>query len=153
MSKKEEYRNVWLECNRLNLLLLEAVGENGLQVRYAARARDVRRTFVHMHNARLGWLGAVMKDPPQITRLKSREAHDLATLKAALQESGNAIADMLESIVHKQQVPGFERSPLLVLTYMTSHEAHHRGQIIVALRLAGKALPREMILSLWDYQE
>ncbi len=148
---KAQYREAWLLCHRMTLLLMRAVGEAGLRARYAARTRDVRRMLVHMHNARLGWLGAVLDEAPNIARLKSREAHDIATLEASLEASGIAIADMLDRVSGRKLVPGFERDPLLVLTYMTAHEAHHRAQIIVAMRLAGYALPREVTLQLWDY--
>ncbi len=140
-----------MNCNRLNLLLLGAMGDESLTAGYAPRARNVRRTWVHMYHARLGWLGAVMENPPTLPRIKSREAHTVEDLQAAFEESGLAIAEMLDAFAKKKLVPGFDRSPLEVLTYMVTHEAHHRGQMIVALRMAGKPVPRSVLLDLWDY--
>jgi uncharacterized damage-inducible protein DinB len=151
LNKGEQFRAAWLQNLRLNRQLLEAVGDDGLGAHYVARARNVRRTFVHMHNARLGWLGAVLDAPPQLTRLKSREAHTVAELHLALEASGLAVADLLARMAGKQLVPGFERNPVAVLSYMIAHEAHHRGQIVVAMRLAGKPLARDVSLGLWDW--
>jgi uncharacterized damage-inducible protein DinB len=151
MKKKAQFREAWLVNHRMNLLLLEAVGEEGLTVSYAPRARNVRRIFVHLHNQRLNWLGAMVKNPPQIERLKNRDPHDIPTLKAALDQSAMAIADMLEPIAKARKLKGFDRSPVTLLGFMLAHEAHHRGQAILALRLAGKPLPREVTASIWDW--
>ena len=151
MNKAEQFHAAWLQNLALNRQLLNAVGEDGLGALYAPRTRNVRRTFVHMHNARLGWLGAVADAPSQLARLKSREAHTVAELHLALEASGLAVADLLAGLAGKQLVPGFERHPVMVLSFMVAHEAHHRGQIVVAMRLAGKPLAREVILGLWDW--
>lgn len=139
--------------HRVNLLLLEAVGQDGLTVSYAPRARNVRRIFVHLHNARLNWVGAIMKNPPEVERLKTREAHDVAALAAALDASALAVAALLAQIAKKENARAFERSPATFLGMMLAHEAHHRGQMVLALRLAGKPLPREATAGLWDWDQ
>lgn len=139
--------------HRINALLLAAVGEEGLEVSYAPRTRNVRRIFVHLHNARLNWLGGVVKHPPQVARLKGRDPHDVSALGAALDASAFAIADLLEHIGKKDQVRGFDRSPATFLAFMLAHEAHHRGQIILALRMVGKPLPRSVTEELWNWDQ
>ena len=146
-----QFREAWLVNHRVNALLLDAVGEEGLEQSYAPRARNVRKVFVHMHNQRLNWLGATLKNPPKIARLKAREAHDVATLKAALEESGQAMADLVERIFRKEEVKGFDRSPATFLAFVLAHEAHHRGQVVLTLRMAGKPIPREAANALWDW--
>jgi uncharacterized damage-inducible protein DinB len=152
LKTKKQFREAWLVSHRINLMLLDAIGENALATSYAPRTRNIRRIFVHLHNQRLNWLGAMVKNPPQIERLKSRDPHDIPALKAALDNSANAIADLLEGIA-KQRKPlnGFHRSPTTLLAFMVAHEAHHRGQVVLALRLAAKPLPRELTAALWDW--
>lgn len=146
-----QFREAWLVNHRVNALLLNAVGEEGLDCSYAARARNVRKVFVHLHNQRLNWLGAILKHPPVIPKLKSREAHTVAHLKEALESSAQAMAALMERIARKGKVRGFERSPASFLAFALAHEAHHRGQVILALRLAGKPIPREALAGLWDW--
>jgi uncharacterized damage-inducible protein DinB len=38
-----------------------------------------------------------------------------------------------------------------VLTYFVAHEAHHRGQIIMAARQLGQRVPRALMGGLWQW--
>jgi hypothetical protein len=38
-----------------------------------------------------------------------------------------------------------------VLTYFVAHEAHHRGQIVMAARALGHRLPPEVVNGLWQW--
>ncbi|MFM2377075.1 MAG: hypothetical protein RLZZ165_2172 [Bacteroidota bacterium] len=153
MKKKTAFREAWLANHRVNRELLTAIGEDGLGVSYAPRARNVRRIFVHLHNTRLNWLGTILKDPPQILRLKNRDQHNVAALTEALEQSGRAMADLLANISSKEVVRGFEWSPESFLAYTIAHEAHHRGQAVLALRLSGNPVPREVLSALWDWHK
>ena len=136
---------------RVTATLLAAVGEEGLTVSYAPRARNIRRIFVHLHNARMNWVGAMLKNPPKVARLKNREPYTVAALAAALDESAAAVCALLEKVAKKEQLKEFDRSPATLLAMMIAHEAHHRGQVVLALRLAGKPLPRSVLGELWDW--
>jgi len=39
-----------------------------------------------------------------------------------------------------------------VLTYFVAHEAHHRGQIVMAARLTGHRLPAAATVALWQWK-
>ena len=38
-----------------------------------------------------------------------------------------------------------------VLTYFVAHEAHHRGQIIMAARQLGQRLPPDVVGGVWQW--
>lgn len=35
--------------------------------------------------------------------------------------------------------------------YLVSHEAHHRGQVAVALKAAGKPVDRKVLYGMWEW--
>jgi uncharacterized damage-inducible protein DinB len=151
MGRKSDFQEIWAWNAALLQQILEAMGEEGLTANYAPRARNVRRIAVHIHNMRLHWLGALADEVHAIPRLKGREAHTVAELTAALEASSKAVETWLVQIAHRKKVKVFDRSPMAMLSFMVAHEAHHRGQIIIALRLAGRPLDRAVIDQLWDW--
>ena len=151
MGRKAQFREAWGMNQKTLLRLLAALGEADLTASYALRSRNVRQVLVHIHNMRLHWLAALADNPPTINRLKSREAHTVAELKKALEASSEAISAWLSEIATRDKVNVFGHSPITMLGFMHAHEAQHRGQIIIALRLSGRPLPRETIDSLWDW--
>ncbi len=74
-----------------------------------------------------------------------------AELKKALQRSEGRIARFLKGSEEAGKVKNWNGSPATVLGYLIAHEAHHRGLAMVAMRLSGHGLPKEVVYGQWQW--
>lgn len=123
--------------------------------------RTLRMLLAHLHNIRARWIRTLglphgIAVPPLVDmrRVGRRD------LLAALRRSGKGIAAILTLGLHAEgQVPPspvytWRNLPLdvgHVLAYFVAHEAHHRGQVVMAARQLGHRLPASMTNGLWQW--
>jgi uncharacterized damage-inducible protein DinB len=143
----------WQIHDRINLYLLEAIDAASLASHSASKGRSVGEQFAHLHNVRLMWLKAaapeLLKD---LVKVENEHAHDKKLLAASLTASGKAIGGLLaQSIEAGGKVRGFKPHAPAFLGYLISHESHHRGQIALSLKQAGKPLDKKIGYGLWEW--
>ena len=69
-------------------------------------------------------------------------------LEAALDASGRAVEALFARLVATgEQV--HKRGPVMLLAYFVSHESHHRGSVVLALKQNGFSLSEELRWGLW----
>jgi uncharacterized damage-inducible protein DinB len=121
--------------------------------------RTVRDIMAHLHNARCRWIKTLGREhgiaaPPPVDRRRVTQRQ----LAAALKRSSAGMEALLElAEASGGNVPpskGYVWRNLSldvdhVLTYFVAHEAHHRGQIVMAARQGGLRLPPAVIGRLW----
>lgn len=147
-----EIIDTWHIHNRINLYLLEAIDENYLNDISASKGRKVGDQFAHLHNVRMMWLKVASPDLLKgLVKLDKEVKIDKALLVTELNKSAQAVAQLLEKGISEGKIKGFKPHPTAFLGYLISHESHHRGQIMLALKQSGHAVDQKTQYGLWEW--
>lgn len=147
----EQLIETWQIHNNINLYLLEAIEEIALGDQSASKGRTVGEQLAHIHNVRLMWLKVaapeLLEDLPKIERTEITKS----ALNTMLAKSGEAIAELFRKSAPTGKVKGFKPHATAFLGYLISHESHHRGQIMLALKQSGHMVPQKIQYGLWEW--
>jgi len=82
------------------------------------------------------------------------EVPSKAQLKKALKASGKAVEALLVGALEgKPKHRGFKKGIFTTLAYFVSHEAHHRGRILLTLKVSGNTLDKNMQMAIWGWDQ
>lgn len=143
----------WEIHDRINRYLLEAVDPQSLGSHSASKGRSVGEQFAHVHNVRLMWLKSAAPELLNgLNKIENEQASDKKLLAKSLTDSGKAIGALLaQSLEAGGKVKGFKPHAAAFLGYLISHESHHRGQIALSLKQAGKPVDKKISYGLWEW--
>ncbi len=158
-----QIRDVLLETyavnDAMNQLLLAHLDPRAWRAQ-GSGGRTIAAMFAHLHNSRLTWLRnsaphlkcPVRLDPDRCTMKQVAAAH-----KRSAAQCLRMLSDALSG-APKRMVTKFSRGWLrkwpaggAMFCYMFSHEAHHRGQILMLARQLGYRLPQRAEAGIWDW--
>ncbi len=128
----------------------------------ASPRRTIRGVAAHLHNARHLWMrNLAVGTKLRIPALVDRHRVSRGKLVTALLSSDRAILRMLEEgLKNGGEFPGvpaafiwgaWPRNVQLFSAYAVSHEAHHRGQLLVMARELGHRVPADAVNRLWQW--
>ena len=123
--------------------------------------RSIRMIAAHLHNVRCRWIRTLGSEHgiPVPVRVDHRRV-SRRQLVAALKQSDRGMQALLrlafsaDGVLPPSKGYTWRNLPLdvgHVLTYFTGHEAHHRGQIIMAARQLGRRLPPAVVNGVWQW--
>ena len=151
----------------MNQLLLAHLDERAWRAKPASASgrggRTIAAIFAHLHNVRVTWLRhsaphlrrAAMLDPDRCTQKQAA---------AALKKSAAQCLCMLTDALGagpRRRVTKFIRDGYTqtwpaggtMWAYMYSHEAHHRGQVVMLAHQLGYRLPVPAAYGIWHWEK
>jgi uncharacterized damage-inducible protein DinB len=148
----KQFIETWEIHNRINLYLLNSIKEEYLTDISASKGRNVGEQFAHIHNVRLMWLKAANPDLLKgQTKIEKETKISKKILSDELTKSAKAIASLLEIGFAEEKIKGFKPHPAAFFGYIISHESHHRGQIMLALKQSGHPADQKIQYGLWEW--
>ena len=165
---RSNIREVLLETyavnDAMNQLLLKHLDSRAWRAQLPGSGNDGRTigaVFAHLHNSRLVWLknsAPHLKcpeplDPRRCTMKQAASAH-----KKSAAQCLRMLADAL-AVGPERKVTKFSRGSWArvwpaggtMFAYMFSHEAHHRGQVIMLAHQLGYRLPDRAWGGIWQW--
>jgi len=136
----------WDRNNTILVNLLRAIPPERLAIRVMEGSPSVAELFTHIHYVRLVF---VQEDAPEflIEPLPEEEwtpERDPGKIEQMLNTSARAVRDAVKGKLEAgQEMDLHYDHPILLLQHMIWHEGYHHGQIKLALKLSGYAIPNE----------
>lgn len=150
----DQLLQVWRTNCRINTMLIDAIDDEGMLCTLSTRGgRSVGRQFAHLHWLRIYHLQKRAKALAEGAVLfESKEEPERGALLAALADSERRIEDYIRYA--GTGVPGirtFKRGIAQHVAYFVAHESHHRGSVLLTLKVSGRAVDKNVRGAIWDW--
>jgi uncharacterized damage-inducible protein DinB len=125
------------------------------------RRKTIRTLAIHLHNVRCTWIKSIAKTnfskkPQRITLNQATRKEVIAALKQSNEAMLSLLIDCIDNggrLPSKPAWLNFPNDVVHLLAYFIAHEAHHRGQIIMAARQLDRPLTRNVTGGLWQWRK
>ncbi len=155
-SLSEQLAEAWLTNCAINRMIIDAVSDEGWLCTLSKRGgRGVAGEFAHMHNIRFAQLEKRAKDlVSDMEKLDASSQPNKETVLAAFGRSDAGVRDLLVGVLDgEEKRRGFRKGVFTTLSYFISHEAHHRGRVLLTLKVSGETLDRSMQMGIWAWDQ
>jgi len=147
---------------RMNQMIIEHLDAAAWNAKPPGKARSIAAIFTHVHNVRTKWVRLTaphLKVPRQLQRADCTPRQARAGLAESAARCGEMLAEALgggggriKKFVRDSWARPWPVGPEM-LCYMISHEAHHRGQVLMLAHQMGFPLPKQVMYGIWNWEK
>lgn len=151
---KEQLLAAWKTHHQMNQLLINNISDAGFAASLSSKSgRTVFQQLLHLQAVRLQWLDVIDKNvKSKLVAIDKTMSFDRKKLLTMLDQSALAIEGVLaESWDKGGKLKGFKKGVIVFLSYLVSHESHHRGNILLTLKQSGEKIPDTLKWGLWEW--
>jgi len=142
----EDLVESWKTNNSFCLELLRLCPDDAFDLK-PGKGKTIRSQYVHIIQVRTQWVAENLPDvASQVSKLDWKTANR-EDLHQGLLHSSVGVEALLRSLDQS----GKSRSPAQFFGYIVAHDAHHRAQVELTLRLHDKELSDKEMYSLWNW--
>jgi len=147
--------DAWNANAAANDLILGALGSEDLEARYSPKTRTVASQFAHLHNVRISHTEARKAEGADaLTSFARGTQPTKRELTSALAASSEVVRALFADCDRTGKMRAWSgRSAVSFLGYLISHESHHRGLVLVSLRLSGRKLDKDVTYGIWNWRK
>jgi uncharacterized damage-inducible protein DinB len=143
----DQLLDTWRASNVINLEILDLCHDEDFELK-PGKGKTIRSNFVHIIGFRRAWCEAEAKDLAfKIPKLDWKTA-DRGEIRNGLTASHDAMIELFKGLEAKENP---KMTAVMMLGYAIAHEANHRAQIEIALRLNGKEPTNAELYRLWEW--
>ena len=144
--------DAWRINQKMNRILLDAIEEDWLILRAGSDGRTIGEQWGHVSSVRVNWIHMKLKDTRDILeKFDKKRAHEKKYLIDHLERTAVAFESIFEQYKDGIYAKGHDVTITTFYSYILSHEAHHRGQVLLHLKLNGHVLPEEVRYGIWNW--
>jgi uncharacterized damage-inducible protein DinB len=151
----EQLLDAWRVNNRINLYLLDHISEEAMKCTTSTRGgRDVARQFAHVHNNRIYWLEnhGPRGSTEGLQTFDGKYSPSKEELRRAFESSGIALERCFSQAMQTEgKLRSWKRGVFAAFGYHVAHESHHRGSILLTLKLTGNKMDQAATYAIWDW--
>lgn len=152
----EQILDTWRIHQRITVFLIGHLPDEALKATLSTRGgRDIARQLAHVHNVRVARLEPFAKKQGLPLRpFDKDESPEKSRLLEAFAQSGAAMELYIAHALGQDgKVSNFQRGLVPMIGYYISHEAHHRGHLLLTMKQSGFKMPDELKWGIWDWNK
>lgn len=143
-----DWLDVWRVNDLQNHALLSFVGDGDFDLK-PGKGKTIRSNYVHLIGVRRSWIEVRSASAARALPKLDWKTANREEIVQGLVATNAKMLELFERMAANQKSGKWTFS--MFFAYCIAHEAHHRSQIEIALRLGGKEPSDLDLYSLWDW--